>query len=152
MARTCTGQPCSWTPEESKVEGYEDQDNANIHCQPFPESVSEERDIYADYDGYHRHHVKHDSYLSTHFRLVAPSSTTTPTPVAASPSALTSAPSTAVTATASAAFTWTCLVYDHVPAHKVLAIKGLDNSGRFFIVIDFHEGEATGLAGVAVLD
>ena len=69
MARTCTARPCSWTPEESEVEGYEDQDDANIHCQPFPESVSEEREIYTDDDGYHRHHVKDVSYLSAHFRL-----------------------------------------------------------------------------------
>jgi len=46
--------PCSWTPEEAPVESSEHQDNANIHCQPFPESVSEEREIYTDYDGYHR--------------------------------------------------------------------------------------------------
>ena len=56
-------------PEESEVESCEHQDNANIHCQPFPESVSEEHEIYTDYDGYHRHHVKHDSYLSAHFSL-----------------------------------------------------------------------------------
>ena len=55
--------PCSWTPEESQVESCEHQDNANIHYQPFPESVSEEHEIYTDYDGCHRHHVKHDSYL-----------------------------------------------------------------------------------------
>jgi hypothetical protein len=61
--------PCSWTPEESQVESCEHQDNANIHCQPFPESVSEEHEIYTDYDGCHRHHVKHDSYLSAHFSL-----------------------------------------------------------------------------------
>jgi hypothetical protein len=59
--------PCSWTPEESPVESSEHQDNANIHCQPFPDSVSEERHIYTDYDRCHRHHVKHDSYLSAHF-------------------------------------------------------------------------------------
>jgi len=59
--------PCSWTPEESQVESCEHEDNANIHCQPFPESVSEEHEIYTDYDGCHRHHVKHDSYLSGHF-------------------------------------------------------------------------------------
>jgi hypothetical protein len=62
--------PSSWTPEESQVESCEHQDNANIHCQPFPESVSEEHDIYTDYDGCHRHHVKHDS-LSAHFRFLA---------------------------------------------------------------------------------
>jgi hypothetical protein len=59
--------PCSWTPQESQVERYEHQDDPNIHRQPFPESVSEEREIYADYDGCHRYHVKRDSYLSTHF-------------------------------------------------------------------------------------
>jgi hypothetical protein len=61
--------PCSWTPEESRVESYEHQDNANIRYQPFPESVSEDREIHNDYDGCHRHHVKHNSYLSTHFQL-----------------------------------------------------------------------------------
>jgi hypothetical protein len=60
--------PCSWTPEEPQVESREHQDNANIHCQPFPESVFEEHEIYTYYDGYHRHHVKHYSYLSGHFR------------------------------------------------------------------------------------
>jgi hypothetical protein len=64
--RTGAIAPCSWTPEESQVESCEHQDNANIHCQPFPESVSEEHEIYTDYDGCHRHHVKHDSYLSAH--------------------------------------------------------------------------------------
>jgi hypothetical protein len=56
-------------PEESKVESSEHQDNANIHCQPFPESVSEERDIHTDYDGCHRHRVKHSSHLSVHFSI-----------------------------------------------------------------------------------
>src|SRR3984893_18463547 len=59
--------PCSWTPQESQVERCEHQDDSNIHCQPFPESVSEEHEIYTDYDGCHRHNVKHDSYLSAHF-------------------------------------------------------------------------------------
>jgi hypothetical protein len=61
--------PCSWTPQESQVERYEHQDDSNIHCQPFPESVSEEHEIHTGYDGCHRHHVKHDSYLSAHFSL-----------------------------------------------------------------------------------
>jgi hypothetical protein len=65
--------PCSWTPQESQVESCEHQDNANIHCQPFPESVSEEQEIYTDYDGCHRHHVKHDSYLSAHFSALVQS-------------------------------------------------------------------------------
>jgi hypothetical protein len=67
----------SWTPEKSKVESSEHQDNANIHYQPFPESVSEEHEIYADYDGDHRHHVKHGSYLSAHFSLPVTSDATT---------------------------------------------------------------------------
>jgi hypothetical protein len=32
--------------EESQVESSKHQDNANIHYQPFPESVSEEHEIY----------------------------------------------------------------------------------------------------------
>ena len=55
--------PSSWTPEESQVESYEHQDNANVYCQPFPESVSEERDIHSDDDGYHCQHVNRDSDL-----------------------------------------------------------------------------------------
>jgi hypothetical protein len=57
----------SWTREESQVESCEHQNNANIHHQPFPESVSEEHEIYTDYDGRHRHHVKHHGYRSAHF-------------------------------------------------------------------------------------
>jgi hypothetical protein len=60
---------CSWAPEESQIESCEHQDNANVRCQPFPESVSEEREIYTDYDGYHCHHVERDSDLSIRFRL-----------------------------------------------------------------------------------
>jgi len=48
-------------PEESEVESYEHQDNADIHSQPFPESVSEKQEIYTDNRGCHRHYVKHDS-------------------------------------------------------------------------------------------
>ncbi len=58
--------------EEFEVESSEHQDNANIRRQPFPESVSEEREIYTDYDGRHRHHVKHYSYLSAHFSQYSP--------------------------------------------------------------------------------
>jgi hypothetical protein len=38
----CAVAPCSWTPQESQVKRCEHQDDANIHCQPFPESVSED--------------------------------------------------------------------------------------------------------------
>jgi hypothetical protein len=55
-----------WMPNESDVEGCEHQHNANIHRQPFPESVFKEHNIYAYYDGCHSHHVKRYSYLSTH--------------------------------------------------------------------------------------
>ncbi|MGA7210413.1 MAG: hypothetical protein WBX78_16205 [Pseudolabrys sp.] len=53
--------------EKSPVESREHQDNANIHCQPFPEVVSKESEIHTDYDGYHHHHVNHYSYLSARF-------------------------------------------------------------------------------------
>jgi len=56
-------------PEESEIESCEDQDNANVRCQAFPESVSEEREIHTDYDGYHCQHVKRDSDLSAHSSL-----------------------------------------------------------------------------------
>jgi hypothetical protein len=58
-----------WTPQESQVERREHQDDSNIYCQPLPESISEKHEIYTDYDGCHRHNVKPDSYLSTHFNL-----------------------------------------------------------------------------------
>jgi hypothetical protein len=38
----------------------------------FLESVSEEREIYTNYDGGHRHHVKHYSFLSVHFSQQSP--------------------------------------------------------------------------------
>ena len=57
----------SWRHEESQVESSEHQDNANIHYQSFPESVSEEHEIYTDYNGCHRDYVKHYSYPSVHF-------------------------------------------------------------------------------------
>jgi hypothetical protein len=60
------GDGSSWAPDKSQVESCEYQNNANIHRQPFPELVSEEHEIYTDYDGCHRHHVKHHSYLSAH--------------------------------------------------------------------------------------
>jgi hypothetical protein len=53
--------------EKSQVESSENQDNANIHHQPFPESVSEEREICTDHNGCHRYHVKHHSYPSVYF-------------------------------------------------------------------------------------
>jgi hypothetical protein len=53
--------------EKSQVESSEHQDNADVHHQPFPESVSEELEIDADDDGRHRHHVKQYNDPSVHF-------------------------------------------------------------------------------------
>jgi hypothetical protein len=47
--------PCSWTPQKSQVERCEHQDDSNIHCQPFPESVSEEHEIYTPTRANHSH-------------------------------------------------------------------------------------------------
>ena len=55
--------------KEPQVESCEHQDNPNIHCQPFPEPVFEERKIYTDYHGCDRNRVKRDSYLPAHFSL-----------------------------------------------------------------------------------
>ncbi len=52
---------------KSQVESRKHQDNANIHCQPLPESVSKEYEIYADYNGYHRRQVKQYGCPSVHF-------------------------------------------------------------------------------------
>jgi hypothetical protein len=45
-------------PEKSPVERSKHQNNTNIQCQSLPESAFEEPEIYIDYDGSHRHHVK----------------------------------------------------------------------------------------------
>lgn len=64
--------PCSWAPKKYQVESCEHQDNADIHYQPFPESVSEEREIDGNDDGCHRQCVKQDAYLSVHFSQYSP--------------------------------------------------------------------------------
>jgi hypothetical protein len=61
----------SWRHEKSQVESSEHQNNANIHYQPFPESVSEEHEIYTNYNGYHCRHVKHYSDPSVHFGMTS---------------------------------------------------------------------------------
>ena len=58
-------------PEESQIESCEYQNNANIHYQPFPDSVSEEHEIDTDYNGYHRGYVKYDSDVSAHFEYLS---------------------------------------------------------------------------------
>jgi hypothetical protein len=40
--------------------------NANVRCEPWPEVVSEERQIDADNNGDHDHHVKRGSYRAAH--------------------------------------------------------------------------------------
>jgi hypothetical protein len=67
----------SWrsrTHEEPQVERCEHKDDADIHHQSFPESVSEERKIYTDYNGYHHHRVEHPNYSSVHFSTTSRSS------------------------------------------------------------------------------
>ena len=58
---------CSRTSEKSKVESCEHQDNANVDCQPFQESVSKKRDIHTDDYACHCRHVKRDRELPAHF-------------------------------------------------------------------------------------
>jgi len=82
--------------------------------------------------------------------LVAPSTTTAPTPVTASTSALASTPSTGVAATTTTTFTWPGFIDCDIAAHEILAVEGLDNAGRFFIVVDFDEGKPTRLSSLAV--
>ena len=77
--------------------------------------------------------------------LVASSATTTPTPVTAS--ALTSAPATAeAAAPTTTTFTRAGFIDYHIAAHEILAVEGLDDAGRFFIVLDFNEAEPTRLS------
>ena len=88
--------------------------------------------------------------------LVAASATTTttPTPVTAPPSAssaLTSAPTAVAATTTTTAFTRPRFIDYHIAAHEILAVEGLDNAGRFFIVADFNEGEPTRLSSIAIL-
>ena len=52
--------------QESEVEGCEHQDDSYIHCQPFPELVPEEEDIYSDHNGYQQQYVKDGSCLASH--------------------------------------------------------------------------------------
>jgi hypothetical protein len=58
-------------PEESQIKSCEYQHDADIHDQPFPKSVSEEPEIYPDYDGCHRQHVKNCDDLSVHVGLLS---------------------------------------------------------------------------------
>jgi hypothetical protein len=55
-------------PEESQVEGGEDQDDADIREQPFPKSISEKRDIDTNDDGDHHYRVQRAGYPAARFR------------------------------------------------------------------------------------
>ena len=58
-------------PEEPQIEGRKRQDDAGISHQPLPEQMSEEHEIYSDYDGYHRGNAEDDNQLSVHFKTLA---------------------------------------------------------------------------------
>ena len=61
---------CSRTPEEQQVQKPEHQNDADVHRQPFPESVSQENEIDADDEGHHRRAVKGQGDLP--FMLISP--------------------------------------------------------------------------------
>src|SRR5579864_7083768 len=63
--------------EEPQVESCEHQNDADIQHHSFPESASEEREIYTDYNGYHHHRVEHPNYPSAHFTTSSRSSAVT---------------------------------------------------------------------------
>jgi hypothetical protein len=63
----------SWALQESQVESCEHQDNSYIHCQPFPEPVSEEQEINGNYNSYQQHNAEYDRCLFSHFRSSAQS-------------------------------------------------------------------------------
>ena len=56
----------SRTLQEPEIERREHQDNSDVYCQPLPELVPEEQDVYADHNDYQRHHIKHGGCLSSH--------------------------------------------------------------------------------------
>jgi hypothetical protein len=66
---------CDETPprqglfQESEIEGYKHQDNADVRHQPLPEMMPEKQQVYANDNGNHHHNVKRDEYASCHFIL-----------------------------------------------------------------------------------
>src|SRR5689334_24784623 len=52
--------------QESQVERREYQDDSYIHCQPFPEPVSEEQEIDSDDEGDHQRNVECDGCPCSH--------------------------------------------------------------------------------------
>jgi hypothetical protein len=57
---------------ESQIEGCKHQDNADVHYQPFPESIPKEEQIHANYDGYQHSEVKADQHTLCHLNVLSP--------------------------------------------------------------------------------
>jgi hypothetical protein len=51
---------------ESQVESREYQDNSYIYDQPFPQPVSEKKEIYTEDDGHQQQYVNHHNDRSFH--------------------------------------------------------------------------------------
>src|ERR1035441_7103840 len=58
---------CSWTFQESEVEGCEYQDDTYVHCQPFPGPALEEQEIDRDDHDCHQDYVECRGRLASHF-------------------------------------------------------------------------------------
>jgi hypothetical protein len=58
--------PAPESPEDRETERREHEDNSDVCYQPLQGVVPEEQDVHADHDAYHREHVQHDGYLSSH--------------------------------------------------------------------------------------
>jgi hypothetical protein len=56
---------------ESQIEGCKHQDNADVHYQPFPESIPKEEQIHTNYNGYQHPNVKPDKHTLCHFNLLS---------------------------------------------------------------------------------
>jgi hypothetical protein len=56
----------SYVLEESHIERREHQNNADIHHQPFPESVPKEKYVHGNDNGYQRGKIKHNRHVLRH--------------------------------------------------------------------------------------
>jgi hypothetical protein len=52
--------------QESEIEGRKHQDNSDVHGQPWPKLMPEEKDVHTDHYGHHGEHVKHGDQISSH--------------------------------------------------------------------------------------
>ncbi len=55
-----------WVLEESQIKGCKHQDNADVHYQPFPESILKEQQVYTNDNGNQHRNVKHDRHVPRH--------------------------------------------------------------------------------------